>query len=517
MLYIKSFNNYDEFNELFGLTEHGNGVKSRKNKILLSLYKDKNLWTRAREIWNFYPFTIANMPTLKQWSMENLAKQSQGCRVFKCLDYEFHSDTYETDNLGGICADGDGRCIRYVKHDDNGSRVYKMKAGKLLAKLIDENPFGKYLNETVRIWLCEEFAADWQAYTVQRTEQFTLHTGSDLDAFNGIYGHFAYKGDFGSCMMNRGNASFFANAISATAAWLTDQDGDMVARAVIYNDARDQDGKSWRLCERQYASGSDDSLKRALVLKLIDADAIDGYKQVGASCWDRRNFVDVNGNSLHDRHFTIDCCLEDGDPVSFMDSFSNYDYDENVADNYRDGDFELHSTGSDCVFRRQGRNYDSWHEEFTDGDVVTVYSHGTGYTCDEDRLDDFNYVETLGEYHHYDDCYWDENRQEYIHEDDAVYCCDGNYHYKDDCIKLYDGSWCPEDNTIHLANGDYAYEDDDDIIFINDDYYLPCEVAECPVCGRQFVIEDGYDDDEGCHYCSEECLEEATKEEVVTA
>ena len=35
MLYY-NFNNYEEFKELFGLVKHGNGVKSRKNKILLS-------------------------------------------------------------------------------------------------------------------------------------------------------------------------------------------------------------------------------------------------------------------------------------------------------------------------------------------------------------------------------------------------------------------------------------------------------------------------------------------------
>ena len=34
MLYYK-FKNYEEFQEIFGMTSHGNGVKSRKNKILL--------------------------------------------------------------------------------------------------------------------------------------------------------------------------------------------------------------------------------------------------------------------------------------------------------------------------------------------------------------------------------------------------------------------------------------------------------------------------------------------------
>lgn len=38
MLFYK-FRNFEEFNELFGIQHHGNGEKSRKNKILLSYIK----------------------------------------------------------------------------------------------------------------------------------------------------------------------------------------------------------------------------------------------------------------------------------------------------------------------------------------------------------------------------------------------------------------------------------------------------------------------------------------------
>lgn len=40
MLYY-NFNNYEEFKELFGLVKHGNGVKSRKNKIPVELQKEQ--------------------------------------------------------------------------------------------------------------------------------------------------------------------------------------------------------------------------------------------------------------------------------------------------------------------------------------------------------------------------------------------------------------------------------------------------------------------------------------------
>lgn len=46
MIYIKSFKNYDEFKKIFAIVEHGNGVKSRKNKILLAWLKDRKFLHR---------------------------------------------------------------------------------------------------------------------------------------------------------------------------------------------------------------------------------------------------------------------------------------------------------------------------------------------------------------------------------------------------------------------------------------------------------------------------------------
>ena len=48
MLYYK-FKNYEEFKDMFGIIKHGNGVCSRKNKILLAYVKDKRLLHEAVE------------------------------------------------------------------------------------------------------------------------------------------------------------------------------------------------------------------------------------------------------------------------------------------------------------------------------------------------------------------------------------------------------------------------------------------------------------------------------------
>lgn len=42
MLYYK-FKNYEEFKDMFGIIKHGNGVCSRKNKILLGIYQEQEI------------------------------------------------------------------------------------------------------------------------------------------------------------------------------------------------------------------------------------------------------------------------------------------------------------------------------------------------------------------------------------------------------------------------------------------------------------------------------------------
>ena len=48
MLYYK-FKNYEEFKDMFGIIKHGNGVCSRKNKILLAYIRNKKLLHEAIE------------------------------------------------------------------------------------------------------------------------------------------------------------------------------------------------------------------------------------------------------------------------------------------------------------------------------------------------------------------------------------------------------------------------------------------------------------------------------------
>ena len=64
MLYYK-FKNYEEFKDMFGIIKHGNGVCSRKNKILLAYIRNKRLLHEAIETNNYTLLHISSMAELK--------------------------------------------------------------------------------------------------------------------------------------------------------------------------------------------------------------------------------------------------------------------------------------------------------------------------------------------------------------------------------------------------------------------------------------------------------------------
>ena len=89
-------------------------------------------------------------------------------------------------------------------------------------------------------------------------------------------------------MVDRKLHYFYTNSVDASAAYLINEEGKVTARCVIYNRVTDQNGKIWRLAERQYATDENNTLKRALIDALIKGGHIDGYKKVGAGCGDAR-------------------------------------------------------------------------------------------------------------------------------------------------------------------------------------------------------------------------------------
>ena len=479
MLYY-DFCGYEEFKARFGLEKRDNGTVARKNRILLGHLKNPALLRYCREHNDYTLLHIYNMADLQKKVFEAVLKSGENDEKLpyrvELIGKTYYSSRYQTDECKGVCEDLDKSSVRYVNIERN--RVFKMRAGKFMRGLILETGIGKLLSPCVVNWIAGDvFTQQWCTYTYGYTPEIELHVNDD---FRSIYDSDCCKGDFGSCMVNRDRTSFYHDAVKAKAAYITDKTGLIVARAVLFTDVTDQDGKKWRLLERQYSSGGDDVLKRLLVDKLIQEKHIDGYKIVGASCHEANAFVDIDGNSLSDKKFEIDCNLELEDTLSYQDSFKWYSYSRNKAYNYENPNFSYNLDITDLNLYEDGEECEEWddYHEYHCLETRLCYRNGMEIWVDSENLDDFVWIESRQEYHHEDDCVCCDECGTDILEDDAMYsevteeyyCCKKcmekaedefkrkNWHYSE-----YDDEWY-EDYTditrIHIWNeSEGIYED----------------------------------------------------------
>ena len=465
---IQSFKNAQEFQELFGIQEHGNGVKSRRNKILLALLKSKSVWAYCRERDDWSLLAIKSMAELKT----KLTKMIADSGVHQGLDYTvvlntttYKSAVYETDSYRGIPEDGSIGFVRYINHDNNDG-VFKMRAGRFYSKLIDETNIGQALPQQVKTWLCEEFSQDWQVYIAGTLPNFTLLVDHD---FAEIYSGEACAPGMNSCMIDRGFHSFYRDSVKAKAARLVDEDGIILARCIIFTEVFDEEEKLWRLAERQYAKDQSDILKRALVDALIKAGEIDGFKIVGADCGNSRGFVDIEGNSLSHKKFRIECNLDWEDKLSYQDSFKYFSLENCVAYNYTDSDYSYNLDTTNGQLEDDS-DEETFYDEYHDYDcesITDVFYHGSEITCDSDCMEDFEYFQDAY-YHSEDDltnCPECDSRMlnsEYYRDElfyseltEEYYCCQGckekaELQYKKD-------NW-------HYCDFDQKYYEEDDIL-----------------------------------------------------
>ena len=68
---------YEDFQYLFGLETHGNGVKSRKNKILLQHLKNPALIKYCRDHNDFSLLHIRNMADLKRLVLDTIQESGK--------------------------------------------------------------------------------------------------------------------------------------------------------------------------------------------------------------------------------------------------------------------------------------------------------------------------------------------------------------------------------------------------------------------------------------------------------
>jgi hypothetical protein len=535
MIFIKGFKNYEEFKVLFGVVEHGNGVKSRKNKILLACLKDRKLlhwWlsfkdrcdrTHRERLYNTCDYLYATgMDDLKNFAMKMMGRLVLNevcgmdvpyyCIAFNGLPYEFYSSSMRLDGFKGICADGDSKTVRYENVERE--KVFKMKAGKFITRCIEECRITRdYMPEQLKRWIGEEFAREWQVFAEQRsTDRYTLHVD---DNFKDIYDSGRCYGDFESCMTDKGQHTFYRDAIEAKAAYITDEHGWIVARCIVYTDVIDENGNHYRLAERQYSMGQDNVLKQILVDKLIKAGEIDGYKRVGVDCHDNKNFVRNDGSSMRDLVLHIACCLKAGNTLSYQDSFIYYNHDEQISYNDSSKSYSDELNTTDRQFGG-GSNWSDYNEEYIP-EEESVY-------------DDF-----------YEDWMWDNQQSDAIYRDERILINDDrasksndwNWSNHEDAY-LYDGDCCYVDSVDDWRLLDDCVDDIDDNWQLKEDCeysdyheeYIPKKQAVwsdaanswldaeqdslCPVCKEWYPgdTEDFYSEITEEYYCSEKCMEE---------
>lgn len=535
MIYIKSFKNYEEFKVLFGVVEHGNGVKSRKNKILLACLKDRKLlhwWLSFKDSCDrkHRSHLYEECDYLRATSMDDLkyfAKKMMNrivyndvcgmaspyyCIDFGDLSFTFYSSSMRLDGFKGICADGDSKAVRYENVERE--KVFKMKAGKFITRCIEECRITRnYMPEQLKRWIGEEFAREWQVFAEQRcTDRYTLHVD---DNFKDIYDSGRCYGNFGSCMTDKDQHTFYRDAIEAKAAYITDEHGWIVARCIVYTDVIDENGNHYRLAERQYSMGQDNVLKQILVDKLIKAGEIDGYKRVGVDCHDNKNFVRNDGSSMRDLVLHIACCLEAGNTLSYQDSFIYYNHDEQISFNDSSKSYSDELNTTDRQFGGGGNwsdyygeyipeeesVYDDYYEDWMwDNQQSDAIYRGGRIVINDDRAsksDDWNWSDHEDAYLYDDDCCYVDSVDDWRLLDDCVDDIDDNWQLKEDCeYSDYHEEYIPKKRAVwsDAANSWLDAEED----------------ALCPVCKEWYPgdTEDFYSEITDEYYCSEKCMEE---------
>lgn len=515
MLYFKNFKNHEEFKEFFGVVEHGNGNKSRRNKVLLACLKNREFFKHvvADETLASSFFNLKTMGDLKLFAKTVLGgRRHCGLYCFDLLDWAFTSSKYKIDEEKGLCLDGDAKSVRYVNVERD--RVFKMKAGKFISAIIEEGEVTRLFPEQLKCWLGEEFAREWQAYASDRLAvlaDYKLHVNQNFAA---IYNGSCCVGNFGSCMEDNEQYEFYENSIDASAAYLTNADGKIVARCIIYNDVRDEDDEKYRLAERQYASDGDNVLKQILVNKLIDSGHIDGYKEIGVDCHANDAFVSNKGEDWSDKDFRISNSIQTDDTLSYQDSFIYLDINNGVAYNHDCHVYNAELNTTDRYFRGECE-YSEYYQEYIPADdakfddyhndwfyAITSVMYYTGDSdyhspcCTDSNHESFdnNFVwsEEYDAYILYDDAAYSENDHDWYFADEVVELTNGSTALASDCVEFEDELYLKEDciDGVVIA---INYDDNLTYAAVPESAIVKCEDCETPVYNEIALYSDELD------------------------
>ncbi len=400
------FNNYEGFKELF--IENGR----RKNAIFLKSYL--HACRKGRREHFEETFRVINTNALIPYMKERVLQETNGNSHIVLCGFRMYSNIYSLDERKGVCEDSDFNAVRYLKDE----RTYKMKVGKFVRNILNEWGLIEKYGETLCNFYIEAVADKWKGENSDI--QATLKVDDD---FEFIYSsRNAINDYFGSCMTDEGQHSFYEDFVDASAASILNEEGEILARCIIFNSVYDSTSKTTlRLAERQYAANSNTLYMQRLVSMLKKADYIDGYKSIGCGAGDARLFYLNDGTPIYDHKLSIECTISIGDTLSYQDSFKCYCEENGTAYNYIPGCCyaDLDSTAHYFREGEDDMNWDEYNDENTYDDVITIGSWNSSrayyneMSCSESYAErNFTYVEYLSMY--VDNTYYSEIMDEHL-------------------------------------------------------------------------------------------------------
>lgn len=319
---------------------------------------------------------------------------------------------------------------KYITYERNGHKLHRSAAA--LYKDALRSIFADTIPEVVANRAAELFADEWKSYVLSLAgNEFELVIDND---FEKIYSSYNCLGNFGSCMTDSGFEAMYHAFEGAKACYLENRDGNVVARAVIWEYAYDLRGEEYYIyLDRQYSSDGRRDLKELLITKVKELYKKENflYKPSDCECTDSCRIYTKEGERfINAAWLRVKSSLTADDTVCYMDTFKFLDL----------------SSGNCYTQTPEGNTANIALLETTNGEIEL-------------------------------DREWSEYEQEYISRNEAVYS-----EWYDDYIWDYHAVWSARlhsyidknDTALIRINGDFYTEDDSNVVYIEYDgeYHL---------------------------------------------
>lgn len=508
---------YEQINELFALETKADGRIVRKNKFFFELLRDKEFRSQMRQcmisiggnpyrvarydlggclLWaedycnkpnglnNFITFLVYNYCVAENKFSAN--RERLNTQYFEHNNFTFFFGAPFSSEYGPSTAGG--KYIAYTKRKDGAKKRMREKASVLYKNFLESNFLARIENkdeiihipDVVKNRVIECFSIAWTAYA--DGGEFTLHIDKN---FHAIYSSDECDGNFHSCMTDMGFETFYEAIPEANACYITNEDGLIVARAILWNDVDGGNGNRYRLLDRLYSTDQNERLQTILLNKVLAEQKCDLYKPVGCACSDATDILTADGVCF-DGVLRIWYDLEPMEYVPYLDTFKYYSENGNFAtnDEYIEYDYNLTGTGGE----NPSQNYCNYFDEHFSGRSIHSDYHDSDFEDYDDRItySDYEYDVLVKDD---DDVCYSEALDDYLLKDHAVQTEDsGNWFPRNEACDY--GLICVEDGVYC---DDHYFEYPENVGTIDEENYEIEDYKE--LVAKTIIFEDEMDDE----------------------